>query len=170
MAIVPAGLDDISELVDLVETCYRGEDSRKGWTTEIDLIGGTRVTPTMMHEDLEKPGVVILKYVDNGKIIGCAYTERQDDKLFTGMLCVRPDLQAAGLGKKIMKVVEDMARDLKLEHVSICVVSRRTELVQWYERRGFVKTGKIIPFPVRDGFGDPKVDIELIEMLKSTKE
>lgn len=165
MAMIAAGPEDVPALVDLVETCYRREDSRKGWTTEVDLIGGTRATPATVKEDMEKPNSVFWKYVENGEIIGCVYTQKQADKMFTAMLCVRPDLQAAGLGKK-----EDLAREMDLDYVSIIVVSRRTELVQWYERKGFKHTGKLIPFPVRDGFGDPKVPVQLTEMLKNIKE
>lgn len=171
MAIVPATLEDIPALVDLVETCYRGEDSRKGWTTEVDMVGGTRITPEMMKDEMTKPGSVMLKYVDDsGKLIGCASTEKQPDRLFTGMLCVKPDLQAAGLGRKLMTAVEDMARENNLENVGIRVISIRTELIQWYERRGFKRTGKVIPFPSRAGFAEPKLPIELIEMHKNIKE
>lgn len=167
MNIVPATHDDIPELVILVESCYRGDTSRKGWTTEADMLDGTRITPSMMKEDMEKPGAVILKGLDSsGKIVGCVYTERQNEKLYTGMLCVHPELQTGGLGKRLMTAVDDMARKYNCSAVKMHVISRRKELIEWYERRGFRKTGDTAPFPTKEGFGIQKVPLEFVVMQK----
>jgi hypothetical protein len=41
-AIRTATVDDAQEIAALVNSCYRGDSSRAGWTTEADLLGGTR--------------------------------------------------------------------------------------------------------------------------------
>ena len=38
-----ASAADAPALVDLINSAYRGESSKAGWTTEADLLGGQRV-------------------------------------------------------------------------------------------------------------------------------
>jgi hypothetical protein len=41
----------------------------------------------------------------------------------------------------------------------MCVIDRRTELIAWYERRGYVRTGESRPFPYgEEGVGVPRDD------------
>ncbi|CAL8096894.1 unnamed protein product [Orchesella dallaii] len=168
MSILPASFDDIPKIVTLVQNCYRGDSARKGWTHEADLLDGTRLTPRLLKDDMSKSGAVVLKYIDdNGEVIGCVYTEKQNDKMYTGMLCVSPHIQASGLGKKLMNAVDNLAREQNCCAIKMHVISRRTELVEWYERRGFRKTGDTAPFPTGDDdFGKPKIPLEFVVMQK----
>jgi len=101
-AIAPAGLNDIPQLNSLVNSAYRGESAKKGWTHEADLIAGElRTDENVLKGMLTNPNAVILKYTQDGKIIGCVYLEKQQDHLYLGMLSVSPDVQARGIGKKI---------------------------------------------------------------------
>ena len=47
------------------------------------------------------------------------------------------------------------------------VISIRTELIDWYKKRGYYDTGKTKPFPKDDpAFGIPKQPLEFIILEK----
>lgn len=168
MPIIPANLNDVPELVALINSAYRGESSKKGWTTEADLIDGTRTNEQGLTDDFNTPGVTILKHMDDeGKIIGCVYLQKQGDKLYLGMLTVSPDLQANGLGRQLLQAAEDFALQNHLKAITMSVISNRTELIAWYERRGFSKTGEVIPFNIPEHNGIVKQPLEMLKFEKA---
>lgn len=165
--ISAATLQDVPELNILVNSAYRGESSKKGWTTEEHLLGGIRTDEADLSELLKKENVTILKYTESGKIIGSVYLEKQANKLYLGMLTVSPELQGGGIGKKLMQAAEDLAKENNIPKVSMTVISVRKELIKYYERRGYNHTGETKPFPMNDPkFGLPKQDLEFIVMEK----
>lgn len=165
--ISPTTLQDVPELTILVNSAYRGESSKKGWTTEEHLLGGIRTDEEDLSALLQKENVTILKYTESGKIIGSVYLEKQADKLYLGMLTVSPELQGGGIGKKLMQAAEDFAKEQQLSTVSMTVISVRKELIEYYERRGYKDTGETKPFPMNNPkFGIPKQDLEFIVMEK----
>ncbi len=165
--ISAATIQDIPELNVLINSAYRGESSKKGWTTEEHLLDGIRTNEENLSELLQKENVTILKYTANNKIIGSVYLEKQDKKLYLGMLTVSPELQGGGVGKKLMQAAEDFARNAQLDKISMTVISVRKELIAYYERRGYKNTGETKPFPMHDPkFGLPKQFLEFIVMEK----
>ncbi|GGD74109.1 N-acetyltransferase [Emticicia aquatilis] len=165
--ISAATIQDIPELNILINSAYRGESSKKGWTTEEHLLGGIRTDEENLSELLQKENVTILKYTENNQIIGSVYLEKQDKKLYLGMLTVSPELQGGGVGKKLMQAAEDFARNTQLNKISMTVISVRKELIAYYERRGYKNTGETKPFPMTDPkFGLPKQFLEFIVMEK----
>ncbi len=169
--ITPAVIEDIPELVSLVNSAYRGEASKKGWTTEADLLDGIRTDEASLYIILNKPAAVILKYLnEENEIAGCVYLEKNNDELYLGMLSVLPEEQAQGIGKQLMKASEDYAQDYKLKAVVITVISVRTELIAWYERRGYKQTGQIKPFPEDKRSGVPTQPLQFIIMKKLLKQ
>lgn len=165
--ISAATLQDIPELNILVNSAYRGESSKKGWTTEEHLLDGIRTDEEDLSELLQKENVTILKYTESGKIIGSVYLEKQADKLYLGMLTVSPELQGGGIGKKLMEAAENLAKENNIPKVSMTVISVRRELIEYYERRGYTNTGETKPFPMNDPkFGLPKQNLEFIIMEK----
>ncbi len=169
--ISAATIQDIPELNILINSAYRGESSKKGWTTEEHLLGGVRTDEDNLSQLLQKENVTILKYTENNQIIGSVYLEKQDNKLYLGMLTVSPELQGGGIGKKLMQAAEDFARNAKLNTISMTVISVRKELIAYYERRGYKNTGETKPFPMTDPkFGLPKQFLEFIVMEKEIAE
>lgn len=76
MKISKAKISDVAELNTLVNSAYRGESSKIGWTTEADLLDGIRVDEERLKEFIEKKDSMILKYTDNeNRIIGCVHLE-----------------------------------------------------------------------------------------------
>lgn len=165
--ISTATLQDVPELNILINSAYRGESSKKGWTTEEHLLGGIRTDEEDLSELLQKENVTILKYTESGKIIGSVYLEKQADKLYLGMLTVSPELQGGGIGKKLMQAAEEFAKENNITKVSMTVISVRKELIDYYKRRGYKDTGETKPFPMNDPkFGLPKQDLAFIVMEK----
>ena len=160
-SISPATAADIASVVALVNSAYRGESSRRGWTTEEHLVGGQRTDAAAIGRDIAAPGQVILLLRQGPSVCGCVMLENKADRTcYLGLLTVRPDLQAAGIGRRLLAAAEGWAAEhFGSQQVEMTVVEQRRELIGWYERRGYQKTPEIRPFPYADQrFGVPKRD------------
>jgi GNAT superfamily N-acetyltransferase len=158
---------DVAVIVPLVESAYRGDVSRKGWTTEADLLDGQRTDPAGVAELVTKPGSCMLLAERDGAVLACANLEKRGDAGYFGMFSVRPDLQGAGIGRATLAEAERLARDeWHCREMQMTVISVRDELIAWYERRGYKRTGIYSPFPYGDArFGLPKRDDLRFELL-----
>ncbi|WP_409416969.1 GNAT family N-acetyltransferase [Flavobacterium sp. PS2] len=148
--ITKATLQDIPALNTLINSAYRGESSKKGWTTEANLLEGKRTTEEELSETILDSKNTILKFTENDLIIGCVLLVEKEDKLYLGMLTVSPELQNSGIGKKLLHRAEIHAKELGLPKIIMTVISVREELVAWYKRNGYVDTGVREPFPESD--------------------
>ncbi len=157
---------DISALDRLVNSAYRGESSRKGWTTEADLLDGIRTSEASLRTMLQNPNAMILKYEEAGHLLGCVYLEMKGNDLYLGMLTVSPDIQAKGIGKQLLMAAEQIAQHRKCRALTMTVITVRHELIAWYERRGYRKTGQIEPFPDDSRFGIQKQPLEFMVLKK----
>ncbi len=168
--IIPATPEDAPALDVLVNSAYRGESSRQGWTTEADLLEGTRTDVNALETLLKKPGTTILKYVDEGKILACVELSREENKLYMGMLTVRPLLQGKGIGKELLKAAEQEGLKQNCDTIFMTVISVRKELIDWYVRHGYTNTGRRMPFHFTDPrFGQPKQQLEFVVLEKKIK-
>ncbi len=165
--ITKATKNDISEISNLVNSAYRGESSKKGWTTEEHLLGGIRTDEQDLLKTFENDAITVLKFTENDKIIGTVSLEKQGNKLYLGMLTVSPELQGGGVGKQLLKAAEIFALEISIPKIVMTVISVRAELIAWYERHGYVRTGETKPFPMDDpNFGIPKEFLEFIVLEK----
>ena len=165
--IEPATAADVPALNKLVNSAYRGESSRKGWATEADLIDGTRIDEAAMLDLINEKNTTVLKYTEEGVILGCVELRKENNNLYLGMLSVQPDLQAKGIGKKLMFAGEDFARAQGCKKVSMTVVSVRDKLIAWYLRHGYTLTGERKPFKMPDErWGIPKQPLEFVVLEK----
>ena len=165
--IKKATTDHIAALERLVNSAYRGESSRAGWTTEADLLGGVRITAAGLKALLENPDVTILIIEDSaGNIAGCVELKLEKDALYLGMLTVAPQLQNAGIGKKLLYAAEDWERKQARTKIRMTVITLRDTLIAWYLRHGYQPTGQKLPFPDDPKFGLPKQQLEFIVLEK----
>ncbi|MEU2929095.1 GNAT family N-acetyltransferase [Streptomyces sp. NPDC007251] len=158
---------DVDALVALIESAYRGDSSRAGWTTEADILQGRRTDPEGVLEVIKSPQSRLMTVEQDGEIIACCQLEHRGDHAYFGMFAVRPGLQGAGLGKTVMAQAERQAReDWGVTEMHMTVISVRDDLIAWYERRGYRRTGKMSPFPYGDErFGIPQRDDLQFELL-----
>ncbi|MEL1254609.1 N-acetyltransferase [Flavobacterium sp. DGU38] len=145
--ITKATLEDIPALVKLINSAYRGESSKKGWTTEAHLLEGKRTDESEMTEIFLDAKNTILKFTENNKIIGSVLLVEKGHQLYLGMLTVSPELQNSGIGKKLLAEAENQAKALGLSSIIMTVISVREELIAWYKRHGYVDTGEREAFP-----------------------
>lgn len=168
LTISPATLEEVPELVQLVNSAYRGESSKRGWTTEADLLDGIRTDEESMKQLISNPNGIMLECRnEQNKLLGCVNLQKQADQLYLGMLTVSPELQGGGIGKELLQASEDYAKENGFTAIVMSVISIRTELIAWYERRGYQRTGDTKPFPSSDPrFGIPKQALEFIVLKK----
>ncbi len=165
--ISPSTILDAPELNQLVNSAYRGDSSRMGWTTEADLLDGTRTDAAQIAELLESTGTTILKYVVDGRIDACVELIIEGSKLYLGMLTVRPTLQGNGIGKVLLKAAEDYATQHNCTSIFMTVITVRTELIDWYVRHGYQDTGERKPFAFTDPRnGQPRQALEFMVLEK----
>jgi ribosomal protein S18 acetylase RimI-like enzyme len=168
MPVSQAILPDVPALNTLINSAYRGESSKKGWTTEADLVGGIRTDEEVLSGIIGKKDSVVLKYAgDDHVITGCVNLQKHGNKIYLGMLTVNPELQGKGIGKILLDAAEEYARNNNCASIYMTVVSVRKELVAWYERHGYKDTGARKSFPANDPkFGLPKMKLEFMVMEK----
>mgnify|MGYP001266288734 CR=1 FL=1 len=159
---------DIPALVALVTSAYRGDVSRQGWTTEADMLEGQRIDAEVLRRDIERPRSRILLVERDGVLLACAHVAEEDDAGYFGMFSVRPDLQGAGFGKAVLAEAERIAgEEWRLPAMRMTVIDIRDELITFYERRGYRRTGIKKPFPYGDErYGIPKRDDLRFEILE----
>jgi len=170
MPIIKATIKDIPALNKLINSAYRGEESKKGWTTEEEILGGIRINEESLMGYFDKDNTCILKYTDtDGVILGTVYLEVKKPELYLGMFAVSPVLQGKGIGKSLLLEAETFALKNDCTRMAISVISSRKELIEWYKRHGYIATGESIAFEEISGrFGEPKqASIRLIAMERN---
>jgi N-acetylglutamate synthase-like GNAT family acetyltransferase len=197
LSIRSATINDIDDIVPFINQAYRGESSAKGWTTESSMLEGQRLDIDMAKDIITKENCDILllsfhidnisnnvndsqkKFIDHvislhdntkkAMIVATVNPEQEDDIMHLNMLAIHPELQSYGIGKYMINRVEENTKACGLSKVVLTVISIRSELVSYYERRGYRMNGNKHRFPAYDNprFGIPKRDdLELHEMEK----
>ena len=159
---------DIPALIELVTSAYRGEGSKQGWTTEADMIDGQRIDAEALRQDIDRPMSRVLIAERDGNLLACAHVAETDGAGYFGMFAVRPQLQGTGVGKQMIAEAERIAREeWELPAMRMTVIDIRDELIAFYERRGYRRTGLKKAFPYGDErFGIPKRDDLRFEILE----
>lgn len=138
-----ADIVDVMKITDLIETCFRSDLSRRGWTTEADLIGGARTTPDEIESHITHTAGAILVGETDGTLISCCRLQRlENNRVLLGMLCVHPLHQGGGLGRELLDFATSFAiTHLNARTLTLLVLDSRFELRAWYEKIGFIETG-----------------------------
>ena len=154
----PAVAADCAALSSFVNSAYRGESSKAGWTTEADLLDGQRVDAHGLREAIGRQGSIVLLHEAAGEIVACVALDRRARDCHLGMLTVSPTRQSAGLGRRLLAAAELYALEtFAATRMSMLVIVQRPELIAWYERRGYQRTSRFEPFPYGDDrFGLPR--------------
>lgn len=158
---------DIPAVVALVESAYRGDSGRRGWTTEANLLDGRRTDEADVGAVIARPDSRIVLLERDGRLLASCHVERQGDAAYFGMFAVDPAQQTGGLGKLLLGEAERIAREeWHCRAMEMTVIVQRHELIAWYERRGYRRTGTYKPFPYGDErFGLPRRDDLRFELL-----
>ena len=165
-----AGSRDVGAIVRLVDSAYRGDASRSGWTTEADLLDGQRTDAEAVSAVVDAGGSAMLVAEAGGHLAGCCQLERRPGgEVYFGMFAVRPGWQGRGLGQEILTEAERLAREeWGAVTMIMTVLVQRLDLIAWYQRRGYRLTGRSRPFPYgEERFGIPRrPDLSFVELAK----
>ena len=157
---------DAAALQPLVHRAYRGDSARAGWTHEADLLDGQRIDAADLESLIADPTQAVIVAEASGAAVGCVQVSDRGQRLaYLGMLTVDPALQGSGLGRALIDEAERVARDrFGADRMEMTVIIQRTELIDWYVRRGYALTGERRPFPAKDPkFGLPRrEDLEFV--------
>lgn len=166
---------DVAAAHALIESAYRGDSAKSGWTHEADLLGGQRTDSEALVAIVSDPAQALILAEQDGALLGCVLVadkgrREQDRVAYLGMLTVSPLLQGGGLGRTLIAEAERCAREtFGATVMEMTVIKQRTELIDWYLRRGYALTGREEPFPLNDPrFGIPKTrELVFVVMAKA---
>lgn len=160
---------EIADIVQLVNSAYRGDSSKVGWTTEAHLLDGQRTDRNEIQNKIKtKNSYIVLAHLGHD-LAGCCEVVAHpiESELYFGMFTIKPAMQNLGLGKSFINYIEKLAANWKLKKIVMTVITLRTELIDYYKRRGYQVTNRFIPFPAEDRFGIPKVpDLKMVYLTK----
>ena len=144
-----ARIDQSQAICELLNFAYR---EAGGWTSEKNIISGNRTHYKEIETAITSPNSFFFVVNQPKQIASCIHVLRNEDKAQLGFFAVHPALQGNGLGTYVLCQAETFARTyLSSKKLSMIVVSQRTELIAFYERRGYRKTGKIEKLPTSIG-------------------
>jgi N-acetylglutamate synthase-like GNAT family acetyltransferase len=151
-----AEVKDAEAITSLVNSVYRGENSKKGWTTEAYFLRGIRINEEKIREIIEQKNDVIILALHEGIIIGCVHLENAGSYSYLGMLSVDVNYQDKGIGKILINECERYTKEVSgHSEIRMKVISRRKELIEYYNRRGYSAIGDLEEFGAKgDTFGD----------------
>ena len=143
----------------LINSVYRGDTAKDGWTTEADLLDGQRCDLTMLKDLVTKPNSGFLVICNTEEIVACCHLQLLETEVAEcGMLSVTPTWQNLGVANVLLHTAEEYARDTwEAQRLRLRVIKQRPELVAYYQRRGYQWIGTTLPFPDDSRYGIPKV-------------
>jgi ribosomal protein S18 acetylase RimI-like enzyme len=167
MPLRTATADDVPAIVALVQSAYRGESGLRGWTTESHLLDGQRTDAEDVSDVMGRPDSRVLLAETDGRLQATCHVDREGESAYFGMFAVDPSGQGQGLGKQMLAEAERIARDeWRCRFMRMTVIEQRDELIAWYQRRGYRRSGEFKPFPYGDErFGIPRRDDLRFEVL-----
>ena len=167
IALRLATADDAEAIAGLVNRAYRPGAGLRGWTHEAELVAGERASAAMVRSLLRR-GSALLVLCRGDSIVACVHVEAfpAERAAYIGMLAAEPAEQAGGLGKRMLACAERYAADeLGARVFRMSVLVARVELLAFYVRRGYVRSGRLEGFPDDAGAGVPRVPGLQLETL-----
>jgi ribosomal protein S18 acetylase RimI-like enzyme len=162
-----ADKSDAKQIADFVNAAYRGEFSRKGWTTEADLLDGLRTDTKQVFSLIEDNNAMFILCKMDFELQGSVYLHNTDQCVHIGMLAVNPLQQNRGIGKALLQAAEISSQQTwAVNRFVMSVISCRQELIAFYERRGYRRTGISEEFPINPALWTPKVTDLRLESLE----
>jgi ribosomal protein S18 acetylase RimI-like enzyme len=163
-----AKIDDVAQLVELINLAYRAQ-SERSWTTEKAFVDGTRITNEQLNGDLSRSNFKLFVGENEGLLVACIGLSFDHNSVEIGTFAIDPTIQNLGYGREMLNYVEVYVAQScsEVRDLIMYVLDVRSELIAYYQRRGYQITGHTEPYPVNANVGQPLVPIQLIEMKKT---
>lgn len=164
MTFEPANIDDAESISMLVNQAYRGEE---GCTRETEIVVGERSSVNDVKELIQNPKAHLFVAAINGVVAACICVEEKENQAYIGTFAVNPVFQNQGVGRQVLNFAEKYAANqLGSKKLMMVVISQREELISFYERRGYRRTGEISQYPVHLNVGIPAIEGLTVECLE----
>jgi ribosomal protein S18 acetylase RimI-like enzyme len=158
---------DLAQIASMVNLAYRPESSSSAWTHESDLVDGRRTNFDYLAALISKSDSTIITGFRNNSLVGCIHLKKEGGSCHLGLFAIHPNFQGQGNGKQLLEYAEQFAlKHYRSEKFVMTVLSARHELIEFYLRRGYRRTGVIGSYPLSAGIGTPKLHDLKIEMLE----
>lgn len=158
--------NDADAVAALINHAYRPAPGEEGWTHESEIVAGPRTDAVQVREVIKRPESVLLVAANKDVIAACVHVERRGEDAYIGMLAVSPELQGQGLAKNMLERAERHAQQhFGVTRFVMVVVSTRIELINYYLRRGYHRTGESMDYPLNANAGLPKQPGLQVEIL-----
>jgi predicted N-acetyltransferase YhbS len=128
---------DVDAILRVVNLAFRRAESF--------FVEGDRIDAKSLRRMMEKGKFLLAE--DGNRLFGCVYLELRGERAYFGLLAVDPAQQRTGLGRRLIREVEDAARVAGCRVMDIQIVNLRRELPPFYRELGYVETGTAA-FPV----------------------
>lgn len=163
LTLRPANPVDLPNIATLMNTAYRGTGPNASWNTESRYLDGDRTSEAALKEEMAaQPGSFLLIAEEDSQppIRGCVWLEPLPKNTWhLGSFTVDPAIQKSGLGRTLLALAEQWAKERGAHKIEMHVINVRDTLIAWYERRGYRLTGETYPFPYGENrFGTPLRD------------
>ena len=137
-----ANPNDATAIVALVNSAYRGDFSRHGWTTEADFLEGRRTEEQQVLALMKDEHYLFVIAKQQHILQATILLEHKQNTVHLGMLAVNPLQQNQGIGKALLNAAEQIAKKTWQNHCfKLSVLTCRPELIAFYQRRGYQRTG-----------------------------
>lgn len=166
---------DIVELVKMINSAYR-DQHQNSWTNESQLVDGDRIDQAQLkslihqqHKSFHSRLLVAeIHHEMKDEIIGGIAIESQQKNIEIGTFCIAPQWQNLGYGAQVLNAAETYAIKMKpdLERFVMWVLDARPELVNFYLRHGYIKTGIVKDYPSDLNVGTPLISMKLLQLVK----
>jgi GNAT superfamily N-acetyltransferase len=105
------------------------------------FLTGTRTDQQRMAKMMQA-GEFLIAEDGEGQLLAAVYVELRGARGYFGMLAVDPARQGSGLGRRMIEAAENRCRRLGCNFMDITVLSLRAELLPFYQKFGYLETGR----------------------------
>ena len=144
--------------------------SERSWATEKAFGDGIRITNEQLNGDLSRSNFkLFVGENEQGLLVACIGLSFDHNSVEIGTFAIDSSVQNLGYGKQMLNYVEAYVAQScsEVRDLIMYVLDVRSELIAYYQRRGYQITGHTEPYPVNANVGQPLVPIQLIEMKKA---
>ncbi len=164
----PATPEQAAVLCELINQAYRGDG---GWTRETALVAGDRISQAAVSAliDRQAPHLATAHLMTahrHRELVACIQLTLTGDAAHLGLFSVWPALQGQGVGHRVLALAEAHGAALGARRITMSVLNRRPELIDYYLRRGYRRVVGTDPYPIHQNVGTPRVDGLLLERLE----
>ncbi|EPE26282.1 Acyl-CoA N-acyltransferases (Nat) [Glarea lozoyensis ATCC 20868] len=162
--------NDAPGIQNLVQSAFRSEDSRPDWTADMKLGASYSISVEEIENQITKPDSATLLALDaNDMLVASVAISKRGNLARLANVVVDPSQQQGGIGRRLLEHAEDYGRrEWGARKFGLNALSTREQLILWYTRRGYEKTGEVSAFPVEKFRNlDLPDDLCFVEMEKT---